>query len=78
MQIVHEYCCGLDIHKETVVACVLTPTGKTLRTLGTMTRDLMQLADWLSEMGVTDVAMESTGVYWIPSCATRRCLIVRG
>jgi len=64
VQIVHEYCCGLDVHKDTVVACVITPEGKSLRTFGTMTRDLMALADWLAEKGVTAVAMESTGVYW--------------
>lgn len=64
MQVVYERCCGLDVHKDTVVACVLTPEGKSLRTFGTMTRDLMQLADWLVERGVTHVAMESTGVYW--------------
>ena len=69
MEVVHERCCGLDVHKETVVACVLTPNGKALRTFGTMTRELMALADWLGELGVTTVAMESTGVYW--KCVVR-------
>ena len=64
MQVVYERCCGLDVHKDTVVACVITPEGESLRTFGTMTRDLMGLADWLAEKGVTHVAMESTGVYW--------------
>ncbi|MGQ9573628.1 MAG: IS110 family transposase [Dehalococcoidia bacterium] len=64
MQVVYERCCGLDVHKDTVVACVITPEGKSLRTFGTMTRGLMELADWLAEKGVTHVAMESTGVYW--------------
>jgi transposase len=61
----------LDVHKKTVVACRIVPgeTGtlqKEVRTFGTMTRDLLALSDWLKEAGVTHVAMESTGVYWIP------------
>jgi transposase len=66
VQVVYERCCGLDVHKDTVVACLLTPEGKTHRTFGTMTRDLLGLADWLAEKGITHVAMESTGVYWKP------------
>src|SRR5579859_3954628 len=64
MEIVHERCAGLDVHKKSVVACVITPGHKEVRTFGTMTRDLMGMADWLTSMGVTHVAMESTGVYW--------------
>jgi transposase len=56
----------LDIHKKSVVACLLTPEGKEVRTFGTMTRDLLQLSDWLSEQGCTHVAMEATGVFWKP------------
>src|SRR3712207_611555 len=71
MDVVYERCCGLDIHKKTVVACVVvsgagTRPRKELRTFGTMTPDLLALADWLAEQGVTHVAMESTGVYWQP------------
>ncbi len=66
MQVVHERCCGLDVHKKTVVACVITPEGKQTRTFGTMTRDLLALGQWLLEQGVTHVAMESTGVFWKP------------
>lgn len=66
MQVVHERCCGLDVHKGTVTACVITPEGKELQTFTTMTKDLLKLADWLSQWGVTDVAMESTGVFWKP------------
>ncbi|HLE81567.1 MAG TPA: IS110 family transposase [Dehalococcoidia bacterium] len=66
MQVVHERCAGLDVHKKTVVASVLSPEGQETRTFGTMTRDLLLLADWLTERGVTHVAMESTGVYWKP------------
>ncbi len=71
MDIVHERCCGLDVHKRTVVACVIIPgpnriPAKQIRTFGTMTRDVLQLADWLGELHVTHVAMESTGSYWKP------------
>ncbi len=62
---------GLDVHKETVVACVRRLDGRgrvstQVKTFATMTRDLLQLGDWLSAQGVTHVAMESTGVYWKP------------
>jgi transposase len=71
MEVVYERCCGLDVHKQTVVACVVVPgTGKqprkAIRTFGTMTDELLQLSDWLSEHRVTHVALESTGVYWQP------------
>ncbi len=71
MQVVHERCCGLDVHKKTVVACVLLTdeTGeprKRVRTFSTMTDELLALADWLESLGITQVAMESTGVYWRP------------
>jgi transposase len=66
MQVVHERCCGLDVHKKTVVACVLTPQGQQTRTFGTMTGELLELVDWLQDQRVTHVAMESTGVYWKP------------
>lgn len=66
MQVVYERCCGLDVHKKTVVACILTPDGRETRTFGTMTKDLLRLADWLVERQVTHVAMESTGVFWKP------------
>jgi transposase len=72
MQVVHERCAGLDVHKKTVVACrmVPQPVGEgwqvDVRTFGTMTIDLLALRDWLAEVHVTHVAMESTGVYWKP------------
>ncbi len=71
MEVVYTHCCGLDIHKRKVVACVIVPgtqgrVKKVIRTFGTMTRDLEDLAQWLAENGVTNVAMESTGVYWKP------------
>jgi len=66
MRVVYERCCGIDVHKQSLVACVITPEGKELRTFGTMTVHLLELADWLEERGVTHVAIESTGVYWKP------------
>lgn len=71
MEVVYPRCCGLDIHKQVVVACVITPGAggraeKATRTFGTMTDDLLALGDWLAEAGCTHVAMESTGVYWKP------------
>jgi transposase len=71
MDVLVERCCGLDVHKDTVVACVRT-TGEggkrqsQVRTFGTMTVDLLALRDWLVAIGVTRVGMESTGVYWKP------------
>ena len=71
MEAIIERCCGLDVHQETVVACLLVgPPGeqphKEVRTSRTVTRDLEALLDWLKEAGVTHVGMESTGVYWRP------------
>src|SRR5437764_10712795 len=69
MQVVYERCCGLDVHKKSVVACVLiTETSgqmqRHIRTFSTITAGLLALADWLESMSVTVVALESTGVYW--------------
>src|SRR6266853_1927861 len=71
MDVLYERCCGLDVHKKTVVACVIEPGSKgkprkTIRTFGTMTDDLLALGDWLAAEEVSHVAMESTGVYWQP------------
>jgi transposase len=66
MQVIHERCCGLDVHKKTVVACLLTSDRHETRTYSTMTRDLLRMADWLVEQQVSHVAMESTGVFWKP------------
>ena len=66
MDTLHQRCCGLDVHKKSVVACVITPQGREIRTFRTMTGDLLALADWLEEREVTHAAMESTGVYWKP------------
>jgi transposase len=66
MRPIYERCCGLDVHKKTVVACRLTPEGSQTRTFGTMTDELIRLREWLLAAGVTHVAMESSGVYWKP------------
>ena len=66
MQVVHERCCGLDVHKKSVVACVMPPENQKTRTFGTTTRQFVALSEWLGERRVTHVAMESTGVYWKP------------
>jgi transposase len=71
MHVVYARCCGLDVHKKTVVACLRTPGDRgrrrsTTRTFGTTTGELLRLSDWLMGHGCTHVAMESTGVYWKP------------
>ena len=71
MDVAYPRCCGLDIHKKTVVACLITSEGTSkpnigIRTFSTMTFDLLALADWLSEAQCSHVAMESTGIYWRP------------
>ena len=71
MQVVYQRCAGLDVHKQTVVVCVLTSGVKgtatqEVRTFGTMTRDLEALSAWLVAQEVEQVALESTGVFWFP------------
>jgi len=71
MQVIYERCAGLDVHKKTVSACVSICEAAGVKrrqkqTFGTFTRDLLAMADWLKERGVTHVAMEATGVYWRP------------
>ena len=71
MQVVYVRCAGLDVHKKTVSACVTVCEAEATkrqqtRTFGTLTQDLLRLADWLKDYGVTHVAMEATSVYWRP------------
>jgi transposase len=70
MEVLYARCAGLDVHQQTVVACVRLASGSTVqqevRTFGTATGDLLALADWLTTQGCSHVAMESTGVYWKP------------
>ena len=70
MEVLHSRCAGLDVHKDTVVACarLVTDAGVTqdVATFATTTQGLLALSDWLSERACTRVAMEATGVYWKP------------
>lgn len=71
MDVVVDRCAGLDVHKDSVVACVRVPgpgsqRGEEIATFGTVTVELLALRDWLVAQGVTLVGMESTGVYWKP------------
>jgi transposase len=67
MEVLYERCAGLDVHKDSVVACVpLAVAGgevrREVRTFGTTTSGLLELSDWMTEQGCTHVAMEATGV----------------
>ncbi len=72
MEVIIDRCAGLDVHKKTVVACVRSPgVGRQkrhseVRTFGTFEHELVGLRNWLRDLGVTQVAMEATGVYWKP------------
>jgi transposase len=70
MEVLHTHCAGLDVHKDTVVACArVVVDGRVdqpVVTFGTTTTDLLALSDWLMAHGCTHVAMEATGVYWKP------------
>lgn len=82
MQAILHNCCGMDVHKDSVVACILKTRGpietsrkrevvdKEIRVFGTFPDDLAQLRAWLESEGCHHVAMESTGVY----CAHRQCV----
>src|SRR5215471_1470542 len=70
MDVMHERVAGLDVHKETIVACVRIMTGgkatRECRTFDSTTSGLQALLSWLTESGCTHVAMEATGVFWKP------------
>jgi len=70
MEVIHERCAGLDVHKDSVVACARIARGRKVErhveTFGTTTSELLCLVDWLRTHGVTHAAMEATGVYWKP------------
>lgn len=68
-----EHCCGLDVDKKTVTACLLIAAlnkqpKEFVRTFATTTKELLELRDWLEANGCTHVAIESTGIYWRPLC----------
>ena len=70
MEVLHPKCAGLDVHRDTVVACARVAAddavAQDVHTFGATTKELMALSEWLTEHGVTHVAMEATGVYWKP------------
>jgi len=70
MEVEHPRCCGLDVHKKSISACVVIrehgKTEKVERRFGTFTRDLEDMAEWLTQLQVTHLVMEATGVYWKP------------
>lgn len=71
MDVLIERCCGLDLHRSSIMACVLIgaagrKVSKEVRKFGTTTAQLAELGDWLMGLGITHVVMESTGVYWKP------------
>ncbi|WP_102347280.1 IS110 family transposase [Bacillus sp. Marseille-P3661] len=66
MDVVIERACGMDVHKDNITACIMTPEGKEIQTFSTKTVFLIQLVDWIKEHNCTHVAMESTSVYWKP------------
>src|SRR6476469_3217635 len=70
MKEVYRRCCGMDVHQQTVVVCVLSPDGvegKAIRKVyGTFRNELIRMRVWLKQLKVSEIAMESTGVYWRP------------
>jgi transposase len=66
MDVIIERACGLDVHKDNITACIMTPIGREIRTFSTKTVFLLNLLDWIKENSCTHVAMESTSVYWKP------------
>src|SRR4051794_18939003 len=70
MEVLHPHCAGLDVHKDSVVACVRHMVDSTVkrevRSFQTTTKGLMALSEWLSAEGCMHVVMEATGVYWKP------------
>src|SRR5258708_14418242 len=70
MDVLHSRCCGLDVHKSSISACILLREAgrgqKHQRRFGAMTQELQEVAEWLRQFGVSQVAMESSGVYWKP------------
>lgn len=71
MQVTHTHCAGIDVHKKTVVVCCLSEDDngslkRETRTFSTLTIDLLRMSEWFAILGITHVAMESTGEYWKP------------
>jgi transposase len=66
MDVIIERACGMDVHKDSITACIITPEGKEIQSFSTKTVFLLKLLDWVKHHGCTHVAMESTSVYWKP------------
>lgn len=66
MEVIYKQCCGIDVHKKVIVACLMVGNKRETRNFGTMTAEIKELANWLYENNCHVVAMESTGVYWKP------------
>jgi transposase len=66
MDVIIERACGMDVHKDSITACIMTPEGKEIQSFSTKTVFLLKLIDWIKQHGCTHVAMESTSVYWKP------------
>ena len=66
MNVVLTRCAGLDVHKRSITACAIINGRKSIAEFGATTGELLRLSDWLAELEVTHVAMESAGVYWKP------------
>jgi transposase len=66
MDVVIERACGMDVDKDNITACIMTPEGNEIHTFSTKTVFLIQLVDWIKQHSCTHVVMESTSVYWKP------------
>lgn len=70
MEEIYEKCCGLDVHRDSITACIMIGYGnqkrKIIKTFTTFTRDINELASWLKSFNIQQVAIESTGIYWKP------------
>ena len=66
MEVIYECCCGLDVHKKVIVACIVSKSKRVVKTFGSMTDDILQLVQWIKLNRCEMVAMESTGVFWKP------------
>lgn len=66
MEKIYNKCCGIDVHKKLIVACFREDNRQEIREFGATTREILEMVDWLKELGCEMVAMESTGSYWKP------------
>ena len=66
MEVIYERCCGIDVHKKIIVACLRIGRTNEVRQFNSTTKDLREMTAWLQDMGCQMIAMESTGSYWKP------------